>query len=248
MNTPVFLLLCSLLIVICVVEEKMGSLAKFLTLWAIFSAALGFAGCSSPTSSGTPKAVGWTAEADGAADTVTSTVIVITFDSAVSGLTAEQIAVADGTGSVTAGSLGGGGKSWSLAIDVAAAGDVKLRINAGGIEAAEKTVTVHRKIPAESPATGSLNVSIGFAYGAIAITGNEGANIIKRSGSPGSLVLSVTGFEDILWYIDGRTTGRADNPLVLNAADYALQSHSVTFTGKKDGAPWSRMLAFTVSR
>lgn len=226
----------------------MGSLAKFLAPVALLSAALGLAGCSSPTSSGTTKAVGWTAEADGAADTVTSTVIVITFDSAVSGLTAEQIVVANGTGSVTAGTLGGGGKSWSLAIDVAAAGDVQVRINAGGIDAAEKTVAVHRKVSADSPATGSPNISIGFAYGNIVITGNEGANIIRRSGSPGSLVLSVTGFEDILWYIDGGATALEGNPLVLNAADYAVQSHSVTFTGKKDGAPWSQILAFTVSR
>ena len=118
----------------------MKGLAVFLTL----AAALVFSGCPAAVSSA-PEDLGWTAEADGTADSVTSTVINFTFGNAIGGLTAEQIIVADDTGSVTAGDLSGAGKDWSLAIEVAAAGNVKVRIEKDGIEAGEKAVTVHRK-------------------------------------------------------------------------------------------------------
>ena len=165
-------------------------------------AALGFLGCPAMAPLG-PEDLSWTAEADGAADSVTSTVINFTFSDAISGLTAEQIIVADDTGSVTAGELSGGGKDWSLGIAVAAAGDVKVRIDGSGIEAGEKTVAVHEAPPitytAEadgSPAEETSRV-INFAFSR-AVGGLSAEEIIVVDGTgraaPGTLAQTETGW------------------------------------------------------
>jgi hypothetical protein len=91
-----------------------------------------------------PPDITYTAAANGVADTTDSTAIVFAFGSAVTGLTAEQITVTDGTGAVTKGTVSGNGTNWSLVIAVATAGNVKVKINKQGIEAAEKNVAVHK--------------------------------------------------------------------------------------------------------
>ena len=97
------------------------------------------------------------------------------------------------------------------------------------------------------PGTGSLNVSIGFGYGDITVSGSDGTNrIYKGGGSPSSLVLEVTGYEDIAWYVDGNSQGITENPLTLLASGYTLGTHSVTFTGRKGGIPYSQPVPFTV--
>jgi hypothetical protein len=95
---------------------------------------------------------GYTAAADGDADT-TSTKIDFAFTAAVTGLTANDITITNGTGTVTKGTLSGSGTDWSLGISNvevagqgATAGTVKVRINKAGIEGAEKEVTVHKRL------------------------------------------------------------------------------------------------------
>ncbi|MEK4009367.1 S-layer homology domain-containing protein [Paenibacillus sp. FSL H3-0333] len=70
------------------------------------------------------------AVADGVPGTTTSTKIDLTFDAAITGLTADDITITDGTGSAVKGSLTGSGTAWSLALtSVTAEGDVSVAVN-----------------------------------------------------------------------------------------------------------------------
>jgi hypothetical protein len=110
----------------------------------------GLAAC--PTGGGDPGDgsgdVTYTVSADGVSDTTTTTAITFVFNEAVSGLTAGDIVLGNGTGSAAKGALTGSGANWSLGLTVNTAGTVKVRINKTGIETAEKTVTVHKAVTA----------------------------------------------------------------------------------------------------
>jgi hypothetical protein len=72
-----------------------------------------------------------------------TTAINFTFSAAVTGLTAGEITVANGTGAATKGALTeNSGTSWSLAVTVTTAGNVSVSIAKSGIESGAKTVTV----------------------------------------------------------------------------------------------------------
>jgi hypothetical protein len=90
------------------------------------------------------KPVAWTAKAAGADKVTTSTAIAITFGEAVTGLSAEEITVANAAGKAVKGALSGSGTAWRLGIDAQKAGTVKVRIARDGIEEAEQTVTVFK--------------------------------------------------------------------------------------------------------
>jgi hypothetical protein len=89
----------------------------------------------------------YTALANGKSNTADSTAIAFTFETPVTGLTAEDIALANGTGAVARGVLAGEGAAWTLGITVQTAGTVKVRINKPGIEGTEKTLIVHKALP-----------------------------------------------------------------------------------------------------
>jgi hypothetical protein len=83
---------------------------------------------------------------------------------------------------------------------------------------------------------GSLDITIGYNNGTITITGGDGANIISKTGAePRSLTLSASGYTGVAWYVDGENKG-ASASLILNAADYTVKIHSVTFTGWWNGS------------
>ncbi|OWR31920.1 hypothetical protein CDO73_05440 [Saccharibacillus sp. O23] len=96
------------------------------------------------------------AAADGAAGTTTSTKIDLTFDVSVTGLTASDITLTDGTGAAVKGALTGSGTSWSIALSsVTAEGDISVAVNAPNgytISGSPKTVAVY-KAPSASPET-----------------------------------------------------------------------------------------------
>jgi hypothetical protein len=95
---------------------------------------------------------------------------------------------------------------------------------------------------------GSLTVNIGFNNGIITVSGGNGTNTIYRTGTPNSLTLDVTDFTNIGWYIDGNTTALSTAAsLTLLAASYDPGSHIVSFTGKKGGIPYSKVVPFTVA-
>jgi hypothetical protein len=121
-----------------------------LVLLAVFF----LAGCEQPA--GAPKqgttpeepllsgSIGYSVSADGVNGVEDSTILSFTFDEPVSGLTAENISLANGAGAAAKGALTGEGAAWSLGIAVARAGDLKVKIARGGIAAEEKTVSVYR--------------------------------------------------------------------------------------------------------
>jgi hypothetical protein len=88
------------------------------------------------------KPLGYTAEADGAADGASSAKIDLSFAAAISGLTAEDISLGPET-NVAKGTLSGEGAAWSLGITALKAGDIQLSIHKDGIEDAERTVTLY---------------------------------------------------------------------------------------------------------
>jgi hypothetical protein len=95
------------------------------------------------------------------------------------------------------------------------------------------------------PSGGNLNIIVGFNLG-VKITGSNGANVIRRSRSE-SLTLSATGYDSVTWYVDGGSGINGDT-LTISASDHAydVQIHSVTFTGYKNGTPYSQAIPFTV--
>ncbi|MGO0059119.1 S-layer homology domain-containing protein [Brevibacillus fluminis] len=95
------------------------------------------------------------ATADGTSGTTTSTKIDLTFDADITGLTDDDIAIADVTGAVVKGVLSGSGKNWSIALDsVATEGDVDVTVSAPGgytIIGSPVTVAVYKAHEAEIP-------------------------------------------------------------------------------------------------
>jgi hypothetical protein len=100
------------------------------------------------------------------------------------------------------------------------------------------------------PAPGTLAISIGFNFGAITITGSDGSNIISRgadASKPASLTLSAAGYTGVQWYVDGvLKNGAADSSITITAAACDIRNHSATFTGVKDGVPYSQLIPFRV--
>jgi hypothetical protein len=84
----------------------------------------------------------------GTSGTADSTGIVITFDSAVTGLTASDIIITNDTGSVTEGALSGSGTTWTIALsDVETEGDVTVSITDFGlynVTTGAQTVAVYK--------------------------------------------------------------------------------------------------------
>jgi hypothetical protein len=143
-----------------------------------------------------------------------------------SGGTISDVNVSDYTGTATvsvsfAANIGATPKTYSVSI---ATDSAKIRGDA--------TVVI-----TQAAATGSANITIGFNYGEITITGSDGSNVISKSGAygPSSLSLSATGYTDVVWYVDGSSTGISGSPVTLNAAIYSTKRHSIIFTGAANG-------------
>jgi hypothetical protein len=97
----------------------------------------------------------WTAAADGAADTVTSTAITFSFSGVVGGLAAQDISVIPGTGSAGVGDLTGGGAAWTLALTaVESQGNLTVSVTKAGIESGGQPVAVHKAAVASRSLTG----------------------------------------------------------------------------------------------
>jgi hypothetical protein len=89
-----------------------------------------------------PSDITYTATADGTA-AATTTKIDFVFSAAVTGLSADNIAIS-GTGAAIKGTLTGSGTNWSLPVTVTTAGQVTVTIGKTGVESAGKTVTLHK--------------------------------------------------------------------------------------------------------
>jgi hypothetical protein len=109
------------------------------------------------------------------------------------------------------------------------------------------------KPPAVTPITIGLNkgvVTVKKGDETITVTPGVSAFTLSKSGSPGSITLSTTGFTGGTWYLDGSTTAKGTGlSITLNAAsDPALDArgHSITFTGLAGAVPKSIEIPFTV--
>ena len=87
----------------------------------------------------------WTAVADGAEGTTSSTIITFTFSAAVHDLAGTNITIHDGSGVVTKGELTGSETSWELGITVTTPGTVSVTITKAGISATPQEVAVHKE-------------------------------------------------------------------------------------------------------
>jgi uncharacterized membrane protein len=96
-------------------------------------------------------------------------------------------------------------------------------------------------------APGAVSISVGFNRGDITINGSNGINLIRKTGTPQSLVLSADGYTGVVWYVDGDiSVPKTGNTLTISASAYTAQIHSVTFTGRKNGVLFSQVIPFTV--
>jgi hypothetical protein len=95
--------------------------------------------------------------------------------------------------------------------------------------------------------TGKLSITIGFD-GDITVTGiPAGGVIISKSGDTKTIELTASSdYAGPIWYVDGSATGTSAASITLDAADYAVTKHSVSFTGTKDGTLYSKEIPFTV--
>ena len=99
-------------------------------------------------------------QTDGASGTANSTGIVLTFSQPVTGLTANDITVADGTGAVVKGSLSGSGTTWTIGLtSVATEGNVTINVGDFGlydVTNAAQTVAVYKNTAGSGDTTAPL--------------------------------------------------------------------------------------------
>jgi hypothetical protein len=100
--------------------------------------------------------------------------------------------------------------------------------------------------PATGPELGSQAITIGFGYEGITVTG--GGATIYKTGTPNTLELSVVGYSDHVWYIDGDMSApKYGNSVTISAADYTAAGHTASFLGKRNGILYSQSVSFTVA-
>jgi hypothetical protein len=123
-------------------------------LGVILALGLGVTGCKDVTDLVSGGDVTYEAvQEGGSSSTTTSTSIKLSFNAAVSSLTAGEINVNNDGGAVTKGELTGDGAIWRLALaSVTTQGNVKVSITKSGIERAVKTVAVYKASAADTTA------------------------------------------------------------------------------------------------
>ncbi|GHV81637.1 hypothetical protein AGMMS49991_01950 [Spirochaetia bacterium] len=102
--------------------------------------------------------------------------------------------------------------------------------------------------------TTSLNVTIGFNYGQITVSGTGGNLVLSKTGAqdrPASITFSIdadASYSAVKWYVDGSTSAvGTGGSLTMQAGGLTAQRHSVTFTGWKGGMFYSSdPITFTV--
>jgi hypothetical protein len=136
-----------------------------------------------------------------------TTAINFTFSDLVSGLTANDITVTNGTGSVTKGALSGSSTSWSLAVTVITAGNVTVSINKTGIERESKTAAVYKEAGTRQVVTIAMWDSYGDGWNSgaalrINVNGtNSAANArLIDGGGPGYYTFDVETFDVVRIY------------------------------------------------
>ncbi|GHV12672.1 hypothetical protein AGMMS49938_05710 [Fibrobacterales bacterium] len=106
-----------------------------------------FTSCSDSTSNNGEGITFNAEQKGGSAETATTSAIVFNFSDEVTGLSANEISVKNGTGQITVGTLKGAVKTYTLALaSVEKEGTIKVSINKSGIESGEKEIEVYKKV------------------------------------------------------------------------------------------------------
>ena len=206
--------------------------------------------------------ISYTAAADGAENTATSVKIDFVFSAAVAGLTAEDISLANDTGSAAKGSLTGRGTSWTLGIAVSTAGNVKVRINRTGIENTERTLAVHKAPAADigysalaDGGSGTVSTKIDFIFTA-AVAGLT-AGDISLANDTGSVVKGSLNGNGTNWTLGIAVTKAGNVKVTINktgieAAEKTMTVHRplITYEAAADstgGAEASTRIDFIFS-
>jgi hypothetical protein len=100
--------------------------------------------------------------------------------------------------------------------------------------------------PATGNVMGSQNVSWALIdYSDIPVTGYTATPTLTQGGA--TLTLSVTGYDNVAWHVDGNSTAaETGDSITLDGDDYSVKPHSLTVQATKNGIPFARVLAFTV--
>jgi len=193
------------------------------------------------------SAITYTATANNSTNT---TAITLTFSAAVTGLTATDITVTNGTGSAAKGTLTGSGTSWSLGITVNIAGNITVSINKSGIESGNKTVAIAK--PASvwtavdigtlfDTSSGSKAINrIAYGNGKFVAGGNNGKIAYSSDG------IAWTAVEDSKFSTDDRiygiVYGGAEGQEKFIAVSITVVNNRVTgnkIATSTDGTTWS---------
>jgi uncharacterized repeat protein (TIGR02543 family) len=189
--------------------------------------------------SDTPADIAWTATTDGAPGTATSTTLFFVFSEALSGLSADSIAVTGAAEKDSNAALSGSGAAWELSpIIVSAAGTASVTITQAGIEGKSHQVTVHKQ---------------GDEAPFVAVTDITGVPATAALGEALALAGAVepdnATNQTIAWSVrDPGATGAviSEGKLTATAAGEARVAATIA-NGAAEGAPFTKEFTIVVS-
>jgi len=148
---------------------------------------------TTPTTNVTFTAV----QSGGASGTTDSTGIILTFSQAVTGLSASDITINDGTGAVTKGALSGSGSTWTIGLtSVTTQGDVTVSVGNFGtfnVTTGAQTVAVYKDTTTPNVLVTSITVSSsGSAITTYGGTMQMSANVLPANASNKAVTWSIS--------------------------------------------------------
>ena len=187
----------------------------------------------------------WIVDADSATDT---TAISFSFGAPVSGLTANDITVTDGTAAITTGALTGGGSSWSLQLAVANPGNISVSIARPGIEGRTETVNVHPITWAATANSATDTTAINLNFG-VPVSGLTANDIIIIDGTATVTAGALTG-SGMSWSLELAVANAGDIAVSIAVAgiEYrtgTVEVHPVTWIATAVGTPATTRIHFT---
>ena len=136
-------------------------------------------------------------QSGGASGTTDSTGIILTFSQAVTGLSASDITINDGTGAVTKGALSGSGSTWTIGLtSVTTQGDVTVSVGNFGtfnVTTGAQTVAVYKDTTTPNVLVTSITVSSsGSAITTYGGTMQMSANVLPANASNKAVTWSIS--------------------------------------------------------
>ncbi|MDR1148131.1 MAG: hypothetical protein LBK66_05815 [Spirochaetaceae bacterium] len=125
--------------------------------------------------------------------------------------------------------------------------DAFFYTNATSVNNAANSGTVTVEFKATGTIDGEQEVEGSFDYDDIPVNGyTEGGVTVTKGGA--SVTLSVSGYEDVAWYVDGiAAAAGTGNSFAINPENYTVKDHTLTVTATKNATPYSRTLKFKVA-